>query len=124
LGLRQYLVPYLMTGHPGSTLDAAVELAEYLRDTGLAPEQVQDFYPTPGTLSTCIYYTSRDPRTGADVYVPKGREKAMQRALAQYRLPQNRALVTEALKKAGRMDLIGVGQKCLVRRRVTAKKKK
>jgi len=121
LGLKQFLVPYLMTGHPGSTLDAAIELAEYLRDNNLAPEQVQDFYPTPGTLSTCMYYTGRDPRTGADVYVPKGREKSMQRALAQYRLPQNRALVAEALKKAGRDDLIGTGKKCLIRGRKTHK---
>ena len=115
LGLKQFLVPYLMTSHPGSTLDAAIELAEYLRDSNLAPEQVQDFYPTPGTLSTCMYYTGRDPRNGADVYVPKGREKAMQRALAQYRLPKNRELVVEALKKAGRTDLIGPGQNCLIR---------
>lgn len=122
LGLKQFLVPYLMTSHPGSTLDTAIELAEYLRDNRLAPEQVQDFYPTPGTLSACMYYTGRDPRTGAAVYVPKGREKAMQRALAQYRLPQNRALVIEALEKAGRSDLIGFGKNCLVRGKTFRKK--
>lgn len=116
LGMEQYLVPYLMSSHPGSDLDAAIELAEYLRDTNSRPEQVQDFYPTPGTLSTCMYYTGLDPRTMKKVYVPRSpHEKAMQRALIQYRAPQNYELVAEALKKAGRMDLIGFGPKCLIR---------
>lgn len=116
LGKKQYLVPYLMSSHPGSDLDAAVELAEYLRDTGHQPEQVQDFYPTPGTLSTCMYYTGVDPRTGEKVYVPKNpHEKAMQRALMQYKAPQNRDLVLEALRKAHREDLIGYGGSCLIR---------
>ena len=116
LGKEQYLVPYLMSSHPGSDLAAAVELAEYLRDAGQQPEQVQDFYPTPGTLSTCMFYTGLDPRTMKPVYVPKDpREKAMQRALLQYRVPRNRALVIEALKKCGREDLIGYGRECLVR---------
>jgi uncharacterized radical SAM protein YgiQ len=116
LGKEQYLVPYLMSSHPGSDLAAAVELAEYLRDTGQRPEQVQDFYPTPGTLSTCMFFTGLDPRTMKPVYVPKDpHEKAMQRALLQYRVPRNRALVIEALKKSGREDLIGYGRECLVR---------
>jgi uncharacterized radical SAM protein YgiQ len=115
LGMRQYLVPYLMSGHPGSDLRAAVELALYLRDTGRQPEQVQDFYPTPGTLSTCMFYTGLDPRTMRPVYVARTpREKAMQRALLQYRRPANRALVREALRLAGREDLIGFGRSCLV----------
>ncbi len=113
---KQYLVPYLMSSHPGSTMKEAVKLAEYLRDIGHTPEQVQDFYPTPSTLSTCMYYTGLDPRTMEPVYVPKNpHEKAMQRALMQYRLPRNRELVLEALKKAGRTDLIGYGKHCLVR---------
>ncbi len=116
LGLKQYLVPYLMSSHPGSTMKAAVELAEYLRDLGYMPEQVQDFYPTPSTISTCMYYTGLDPRTMKPVYVPKNpHEKAMQRALIQYRRPENRALVEEALKLAKRTDLIGYGEKCLIR---------
>ena len=116
LGKKQYLVPYLMSSHPGCTVKDAVLLAEYLRDTGHAPEQVQDFYPTPSTLSTCMYYTGLDPRTMKTVYVPrKAREKAMQRALMQYRLPENRRLVLEALKEAGRSDLVGFGPKCLIR---------
>ncbi len=116
LGKEQYLVPYLMSSHPGSDLNAAVELSLYLRDCGLQPEQVQDFYPTPGTLSACMFYTGLDPRTMKPVYVPRApRDKAMQRALLQYRRPQNRALVLEALKKAGREDLIGFGPGCLVR---------
>ncbi|MCL1964827.1 MAG: YgiQ family radical SAM protein, partial [Firmicutes bacterium] len=115
LGLRQFVQPYLMSGHPGSDLPAAVELAEYLRDTRQQPEQVQDFYPTPGTLSTCMFYTGLDPRTMRPVHVPVlPREKALQRALLQYRRPQNRALVREALSLAGRDDLIGFGKKCLV----------
>lgn len=116
LGKKQYLVPYLMSSHPGSTIKDAVMLAEYLRDIGHMPEQVQDFYPTPSTLSTCMYYTGLDPRTMEKVYVPKSpHEKAMQRALIQYRLPRNRELVIEALKLAGRTDLIGYGSKCLIR---------
>jgi uncharacterized radical SAM protein YgiQ len=118
LGLKQFLVPYLMSSHPGSTLRDAIELAEYLRDLGYMPEQVQDFYPTPGTLSTCMYYTELDPRTMEKVYVPKSAyEKAMQRALIQYRKPQNYNLVYEALVKASRTDLIGFGKKCLIRPR-------
>lgn len=118
LGKKQYLVPYLMSSHPGSTLKEAVELAEYLRDLGYMPEQVQDFYPTPATISTCMYYTGLDPRTMKPVYVPKTpHEKAMQRALIQYRNPKNYDLVMEALKKAGRIDLVGFDKKCLIRPR-------
>ncbi|WP_353894016.1 YgiQ family radical SAM protein [Proteinivorax hydrogeniformans] len=118
IGKEQYLVPYLMSSHPGSDLDAAIELAEYLRDIGHTPEQVQDFYPTPGTLSTCMYYTEIDPRTMDEVYVPKApHEKAMQRALIQYKNPKNYHLVLKALKKAGRMDLVGYGEKALIRPR-------
>ena len=118
LGLKQYVVPYLMSSHPGSTLKEAVELAEYLRDLGYMPEQVQDFYPTPSTISTCMYYTGLDPRDMKPVYVPKTpHEKAMQRALIQYRNPNNYELVYEALVKAGRKDLIGFGEKCLIRPR-------
>ena len=113
---NQYLVPYLMSSHPGSDLDAAIELAEYLRDIHHQPEQVQDFYPTPGTLSTAMYYTGMDPRDKTKVYVPKDpREKAMQRALMQYRHPRNYDLVYEALVKAKRQDLIGNGPKCLIK---------
>ena len=120
LGKKQYLVPYLMSSHPGSTLTEAVELAEYLRDLGYMPEQVQDFYPTPSTLSTCLYYTGYDPRTMEKVYVPTNpHEKAMQRALIQYRNPKNYELVAEALKAAGRTDLIGFDKKCLIRPRQT-----
>ncbi len=116
LGKEQYLVPYLMSSHPGSTLKEAVELAEYLRELGYMPEQVQDFYPTPSTISTCMYYTGLDPRTMQQVYVPVSpHEKAMQRALIQYRDPKNYDLVVEALKLAGRTDLIGYDKKCLVR---------
>lgn len=125
LGKEQYLVPYLMSSHPGSDIKAAVELAEYLRDLGYMPEQVQDFYPTPGTLSTCMFFTELDPRTMQSVYVPKTpHEKAMQRALIQYGKPQNYNLVEEALKKAGREDLIGYDKHCLIRPRhkYTAKK--
>lgn len=115
LGLKQYLVPYLMSSHPGSTLRDAVELAEYLRDIGHYPEQVQDFYPTPGTLSTCMYYTGLDPRDMKPVYVPRSyHEKAMQRALLQYKNPANASLVREALRLSGREDLIGYGSKALV----------
>lgn len=116
LGMKQYTVPYLMSSHPASTLKDAVKLAEYLRDIGHMPEQVQDFYPTPSTLSTCMYYTGVDPRTMERVYVPVSpHEKAMQRALIQYRMPGNYALVHEALVKAGRKDMIGYDRKCLIR---------
>ena len=116
MGLKQFVVPYLMSSHPGSTLKEAVALAEYLRDLGYMPEQVQDFYPTPSTLSTVMYYTGLDPRTMERVYVPTDpHEKAMQRALIQYRNPKNYYLVREALIKAHREDLIGSGPKCLVR---------
>ena len=116
--LNQYLVPYLMSSHPGSTLQDAVKLAEYLRDLGYMPEQVQDFYPTPSTISTCMYYTGLDPRTMKPVYVARDpHEKAMQRALIQYRDPKNYDLVTEALIKANRRDLIGTGKNCLLRPR-------
>ena len=123
LGKKQYLVPYLMSSHPGSTLKEAVILAEYLRDLGYMPEQVQDFYPTPSTISTCMYYTGFDPRTMEKVYVPiNPHEKAMQRALIQYRNPANYELVLEALKKADRMDLVGFDKKCLIRPKEAAKK--
>ncbi len=113
---NQFLVPYLMSSHPGCTMKDAVELAEYLRELGYMPEQVQDFYPTPSTISTCMYYTGLDPRTMEPVYVPKNpHEKAMQRALIQYRDPKNRALVEEALHLAHREDLIGYGPRCLLR---------
>ena len=115
-GMNQFLVPYLMSSHPGSTLKEAIELAEYIRDMGYNPEQVQDFYPTPSTLSTVMYYTGLDPRTMERVYVPTDpHEKAMQRALIQYRNPRNYYLVREALLKAHREDLIGSGPKCLIR---------
>ena len=118
LGKKQYLVPYLMSSHPGSTLKEAVELAEFLRDLGYMPEQVQDFYPTPSTISTCMYYTGLDPRTMEPVYVAVNpHEKAMQRALIQYRNPKNYDLVVEALTKAGRTDLIGYDKHCLIRPR-------
>lgn len=118
IGKEQYLVPYLMSSHPGSTLKEAVELAEYCRDLGYMPEQVQDFYPTPSTISTCMYYTGYDCRTMEKVYVPiNPHEKAMQRALIQYRNPKNYDLVAEALKIAGRTDLIGFEKKCLIRPR-------
>lgn len=114
-GREQYLVPYLMSSHPGCTLNDAVKLAEWLNRTGRQPEQVQDFYPTPSTLSTCMYYTGVDPRTMEEVYVPVSpHEKAMQRALIQYRNPANYDLVREALCRAGRQDLIGFGEKCLI----------
>lgn len=115
MGKEQYLVPYLMSSHPGSTLQAAVELAVFLKQQHIHPEQVQDFYPTPGTLSTCMFYTELDPYTMEPVYVPKTpEEKAMQRALLQYFQPRNKVLVLAALKKAGRRDLIGTGPDCLV----------
>ena len=112
---EQYLVPYLMSSHPGSTLDDAIELAQFLKKRRIRPEQVQDFYPTPGTISTCMFYTGLDPYTMQEVYVAKTpKDKAMQRALLQYFNPKNRDLVVEALKRAGRTDLIGTAPKCLV----------
>lgn len=118
IGKEQYLVPYLMSSHPGSTLKEAIELAEYLRDLGYMPEQVQDFYPTPSTISTCMYYTGLDPRTMEPVHVTNNpHEKAMQRALIQYRNPKNYGLVYEALMKAGRQDLIGFEKHCLIKPR-------
>ena len=117
-GMKQYLVPYLMSSHPGSTMKEAIELAEYLRDLGYMPEQVQDFYPTPSTISTCMYYTGVDPRTMKPVYTPKNpHEKAIQRALIQYRNPDNYDLVMEALRKENRMDLVGFDKNCLIRPR-------
>ncbi|MFA9465764.1 MAG: YgiQ family radical SAM protein [Velocimicrobium sp.] len=115
LGKKQYVVPYLMSSHPGSTMKEAVTLAEYVRDLGYMPEQVQDFYPTPATISTCMYYTGLDPRTMEEVYVPRSqKEKQMQRALIQYRNPKNYSLVVDALRLAKREDLIGYGKECLV----------
>lgn len=115
LGKQQYVVPYLMSSHPGSELKDAVELAEFVRDMGYIPEQVQDFYPTPSTISTCMYYTGVDPRNMKPVYVAHSpHEKAMQRALIQYKKPENYELVKEALLKAHREDLIGFGEKCLI----------
>ncbi len=116
LNKKQYLVPYLMSSHPGSTLNDAIELALYLKKEGINPQQVQDFYPTPGTISTCMYYTGLDPRTLKPVYCPRApEEKAMQRALLQYKKPENYALVHKALLKAGRGDLIGFSKDCLIR---------
>lgn len=116
IGKEQYLVPYLMSSHPGSTLQDAVELALFLKRERLRPEQVQDFYPTPGTISTCMFYTGLDPYTMEEVYVARTpKEKALQRALLQYFNPKNRTLVEEALRRAGRADLIGNGEKCLIR---------
>ena len=118
IGKKQFLVPYLMSSHPGSTLGEAIKLAEYLRDLGYMPEQVQDFYPTPSTVSTVMYYTGIDPVSGKKVYVCRNpHEKAMQRALIQYRNPKNYDLVREALAKAGREDLVGFDKKCLIRPR-------
>lgn len=115
-GKKQYAVPYFMSSHPGCTMKEAVKLAEYVRDLGFTPEQVQDFYPTPSTLSTCMYYTGIHPLTKEKVYVPKNpHEKAIQRALMQYKNPANRALVLEGLKMADRMELVGFGPKCLIR---------
>lgn len=123
-GKKQYVVPYLMSSHPGSTMKEAVELAEYIRDLGYMPEQVQDFYPTPATISTCMYYTGLDPRTMERIYVPKSaEEKVMQRALIQYRDPKNYELVKKALHRAGREDLIGFDKKCLIPPRKITKKR-
>lgn len=114
-GKEQFVVPYLMSSHPGSTLKEAIELAEYIRNLGYMPEQVQDFYPTPSTISTCMYYTGYDPRTMEKVYTPvSAHEKNTQRALIQYRKPENYDMVREALIKAGRQDLIGFDKKCLI----------
>jgi uncharacterized radical SAM protein YgiQ len=114
-GKKQYLIPYFISAHPGTTLEDAVELAEFLRDEGFIPRQVQEFYPTPGTVATCMYYTGLDPRSMERVYVPwKGRERRLQRALMQFNRRENRALVREALQKAGRTDLIGRGRGALV----------
>ncbi len=122
LGLKQYIVPYLMSSHPGSTLKDAIKLAEYIRDMGYIPEQVQDFYPTPGTVSTTMYYTGLNPLTMEKVYVPRNpHEKAMQRALIQYRNPENYELVKEALLREHREDLIGFDPSCLIRPRKTTK---
>ena len=116
IGKEQYLVPYLMSSHPGSTLKDAVELAVFLKKRHIRPEQVQDFYPTPGTISTCMFYTGLDPYTLKEIYSAKTpHDKALQRALLQYYEPKNRALVEEALRKAGRADLIGLGDKCLIK---------
>lgn len=116
IGKKQYLVPYLMSSHPGSTLRDAIHLAQYLHEHNINPQQVQDFYPTPGTISTCMFYTGLDPFTMKKVFVSKSaHEKAMQRALLQYRNPENYKLVYEALTKAGRTDLIGYQQRCLIR---------
>ena len=115
LGKQQFLVPYFMSSHPGCTLEDAIELAEFLRDQNMTPEQVQDFIPTPGSLSTAMYYTGINPLTGEPVYVAKkGRDKAMQRALMQYKREDNYELVKEALIKANRRDLIGFGPLCLI----------
>ncbi len=125
MGKKQYLVPYLMSSHPGSTLEDAIELAEFVRDMGYNPEQVQDFYPTPSTLSTAMYYTGVHPLTGERIYTPTSpHEKAMQRALIQYRNPKNAPLVREALKQAGRDDLIGYEAHCLVRPEKTTRSRK
>jgi radical SAM superfamily enzyme YgiQ (UPF0313 family) len=115
IGLPQYLVPYFISSHPGCTLNNAVELAEFLRDIKHHPQQVQDFIPTPGSASTAMYYSGIDPETGKSVFVARNpHDKAMQRALMQYRNPKNRQLVLEALQKANRMDLVGSGPKCLI----------
>jgi len=116
---RQYLIPYLMSGHPGCTLSDMISLAEYLRDTGLYTEQVQDFTPTPMTTSTCMYATGRDPRTGNRVHVPKGEEKKIQRAILHWKNPANYSLVLEGLTRAGRKDLIGNTGRCLIPARKT-----
>ena len=115
-GKKQYVLPYLMSSHPGSTLQDAIQLACYIKHMGFSPRQVQDFYPTPSTLSTVMYYTGIDPRTGERVFVAKSeKEKRMQRALIHFSDPQNYSLVREALIKAGREDLIGFDQKCLIK---------
>ena len=116
--MKQFLVPYFMSSHPGSTMADAIDLAEFIRDNGLRPEQVQDFTPTPGSVSSCMYYTGIDPFTGEEVYVPRNHEeRKTQRALLQYWLPENTDLVRKALIKAGREDLIGNDKKCLIQER-------
>jgi len=115
-GKEQYLVAYLISSHPGCTVRDAIALAEYLNKMGRQPEQVQDFYPTPGTLSTCMYHTGLDPRTMKPVHVPRcPKEKAIQRALLQWKRPENRGIVSRALRELGRADLIGYGKHCLIR---------
>ena len=124
LGMNQYLVPYLISSHPGATMRAAVKLTEYLNKIHHMPEQVQDFYPTPGTISTCMFYTGIDPRNMKKVYVPKDKEtKKLQRALLQYRKKENYNLVKQALKEAGREDLIGYGENCIIRSNEYERKK-
>jgi uncharacterized radical SAM protein YgiQ len=124
MGKEQYLVPYLMSSHPGSTMKDAIELACFLKAEGIHPEQVQDFYPTPGTISTCMFWTGLDPYTMQPVYVPRtAKEKSEQRAMLQYFKPENYALIRQALIKAGRRDLIGSGPKCLVPAAPAAQKK-
>ena len=123
LGKDQYLVPYLISSHPGATMKAAIKLTEYLNKIHHMPEQVQDFYPTPGTISTCMFYTGIDPRNMKRVYVPKDREiKQMQRALLQYRKRENYTLIKRALKEAGREDLIGYDEKCIIRPNIKSEK--
>ncbi len=125
LNKKQFLVPYLMSSHPGSDINSAIELALYLHKKGITPEQVQDFYPTPGTLSTCMYYTEINPLTNKKIFVEKNPyKKAIQRALMQYKLPQNYELVLEGLKMANREDLIGFSEKCLIKPRKINKKGK
>ncbi|MBS3809723.1 MAG: DUF3362 domain-containing protein, partial [Desulfobacterales bacterium] len=115
-GKKQFLVPYFISSHPGANLSDAIKVAKYLKQIRFVPKQVQDFYPTPGTLSTCMYYTGIDPETGRKIYVPRStKERSMQRALLQYNRRENRALVEEALIKAGRQDLIGYGSDCLIK---------
>jgi uncharacterized radical SAM protein YgiQ len=115
LGMRQFLVPYFISAHPGAGIGEAIELAEYLKETGFVPDQVQDFYPTPGSLSTAMYHTGLNPITGEALHVARGaHERALQRALLQFNKPENRELVREALLSAGRRDLIGRGPKCLI----------
>jgi len=124
LNKKQYLVPYLMSSHPGCNMDDAIELAEYIQAEGIAAEQVQDFYPTPGTLSTCMYYTGLDPRSLKRIFVPKTKsQKTAQRALIQYKLPVNKKIVKNALIRAGRKDLIGSGSNALIRNKRATKPK-
>ena len=124
IGKEQYLVPYLMSSHPGSTMADAIELALYLKKSGYSPEQVQDFYPTPGTASTCMFYTGLDPFTGKKVYIPENyEEKQMQRALLQFNRPENHTLIRKALISAGREELIGYGADCIVPPSKSAKPK-
>jgi uncharacterized radical SAM protein YgiQ len=125
LGKRQYLVPYYMSGHPGTALEQAVELAEFIRDTKQFPKQVQEFIPTPGSCATAMYYSEEDPFTGQKIYVAKSaKDKAMQRALLQYKNPKNYHLVLQALQETGRLDLAGTGENCLIGPPTRAKNKK